>query len=234
MWATNNSLIMNKDNKEIYDTSVDNNYDDDFEEEEEEESSLSSIRGGEGDGSRSRRKLPTVPSPTNRVGINNNTLKSMTGPSDPMKHDQNTDDYLKDTISLMAAMEARLGNGEEEGQRQQQHFQRTSAQPSQTNQSYNSRSAHLPLHMRTAHGAPTSQKPSNKMSSSPHGNVKTNVPAGSAASIEQAKKAKELAAWKARKSYDPLKAANINKKPVGQQHQMASTNAKRPSSNNLT
>ena len=233
IWATNNSLIMNKDNKATDDINDEHQYEDDFEEEEEEESSLSSIRGGEGDGSRSRRKLPTVPSPTNRVGINNNTLKSMTGPSDPTKHDQNTDDYLKDTISLMAAMEARLGNGEDDVQRPQQHFQRTSAHSSQTNQSYNSRSAHLPLHMRTAHGAPTSQKPSNKVSSSPHGNVKTNVPAGSAASIEQAKKAKELAAWKARKSYDPLKAANINKKPVGQQHQMASTNSKRPSSNNL-
>ena len=233
IWATNNSLIMNKDNKETDDINAEHQYEDDFEEEEEEESSLSSIRGGEGDGSRSRRKLPTVPSPTNRVGINNNTLKSMTGHSDPMKHDQNTDDYLKDTISLMAAMEARLGNGEDESPRSQHLFQRTSTHQSQTNQSYNSRSAHLPQHLRNSHGVATSQKPSNKVSSSPHGNVKSNVPAGSAASIEQAKKAKELAAWKARKSYDPLKAANINKKPVGQQHQMVSSNSKRPSSNNL-
>merc|ERR1719367_1955605 len=71
------------------------------------------------------------------------------------------------------------------------------------------------------------------MPSNTNTNVKSNVPAGSAASIEQAKKAKELAAWKARKNYDPLKAANINKKPVGQQHQMTTPNSKRPSSNNL-
>lgn len=235
IWATNNSLIMNKDNKEIDDISTEHQYEDDFEEEEEEESSLSSIRGGEGDGSRSRRKLPTVPSPKNRVGMNNNSLKSRTSnvPTDPAKHDQNTDDYLKDTISLMAAMEARLSNGDDEGQRQQQHFQRTSPHPSQTNQSFNSRPVHLPQHIRSSAGAAISQKPSSKMPSNSHANVKGNVPAGSAASIEQARKAKELAAWKARKNYDPLRAANNNKKTAGTQHQITSSPSKRQPSNAL-
>ena len=154
-------------------------------------------------------------------------------PADPAKHDQNTDDYLKDTISLMAAMEARLSNGDEEGQRQQQHFQRTSPHPSQTHQSFNSRPVHLPQHMRPSSGAAISQKPSSKTPSNSHVNVRGNVPAGSAASIEQAKKAKELAAWKARKNYDPLRAANNNKKTAGTQHQMTSSPSKRPTSNAL-
>ena len=152
-------------------------------------------------------------------------------PADPAKHDQNTDDYLKDTISLMAAMEARLSNGDDEGQRQQQHFQRTSPHPSQIQQSFNSRPVHLPQHMRPSSGTAISQKTSSKMPSSSHTNVRGNVPAGSAASIEQAKKAKELAAWKARKNYDPLRAANVNKKTAGAQHQLTSLSSKRPSSN---
>ena len=229
MWATNNSLIMNKDNKEIYDTSVDNNYDDDFEEEEEEESSLSSIRGGDGDGSRSRRKLPTVPSPTNRVGINNNSIKPMPTniSSEPAKHDQtNTDDYLKDTISLMAAMEARLSNGDEDGHRKHHHPQRGSPYPNHTpHQDYTSRSTHQ--HLRPASGSAISTKPSNKMPLTSQSNARGNVPAGSAASIEQAKKAKELAAWKARKNYDPLRSANNSKKSAPQNH-LSTASPKRP------
>ena len=234
MWATHNSLIMNKDNREVDDNTAEPQYEDDFEE-EEEESSLSSIRGGEGDTSRSRRKLPTVPSPTNRVGINNNSVKTMNSniSSDPAKHDPNTDDYLKDTISLMASMEARLSNGDEEGQRQQ-HLQRSSTHHSQSQQPYNSRPIQQPPKFRPSSGLINTPKPSNKLPSTTHSNVKGNVPAGSAASIEQAKKAKELAAWKARKNYDPLRAANNNKKAVvPHQQQFASSSSKRPSTHAL-
>merc|ERR1719189_2412581 len=58
-------------------------------------------------------------------------------------------------------------------------------------------------------------------------NARGNVPAGSAASIEQAKKAKELAAWKARKNYDPLRSANNSKKSAPQNH-VSTASPKRP------
>ena len=226
MWATNNSLIMNKDNKEeeVDDINDEQQYEDDF---EEEECSMSSVRGGEGDGSRSRRKLPTVPSPKARVGINNNTLNPNV-PVEAAKHDPNTDEYLKDTISLMAAMEARLSNGEDEEQRQQQHFQRSPHHSSQSRQPFHSRPVHLPQHLRPTTASAITAKPSKQMPSNSHNHIKGNVPAGSAASIEQANKAKELAAWKRRKNYDPLRAANHSKKAIGQQHQLPSTSSKRP------
>ena len=71
------------------------------------------------------------------------------------------------------------------------------------------------------------------MTSNSHTNSRGNVPTGSAASIEKAKKAKDIAAWKARKNYDPLRAANTNKKTTGPQHQITSSSSKRPSSNAL-
>ena len=76
-------------------------------------------------------------------------------------------------------------------------------------------------------GSAISTKPSNKMPLTSQSNARGNVPAGSAASIEQAKKAKELAAWKARKNYDPLRAANNSKKSAPQNH-LSTASPKRP------
>ena len=168
MWAANNTLAMSHQREK-----AEEEYEDDFEDDdddEEEESSLSSVREGTSE-SRSRRKLPATPQSVRKT---THTLSSSV--IEASKCDK-ADDYLKDTLSLMASMEARISSNNESE--------------------------------RKPKPKPATKTSSNK---SPTSASKPSPPAGSAASIEAANKAKELEAWKRRKNYDPLKS--VGKKPT--------------------
>ena len=95
-------------------TSVDV-YDDDFEDdddedEEEEETSLSSVRGSDSRTASggSRRRLPATPPQSQARKTTHKVSNPAVITCDTTSYDNKTDDYLKDTISLMASMEARM------------------------------------------------------------------------------------------------------------------------------